>query len=337
MNELRISETFVHTNSMNVFFSKEYATFVRLQGEKYLYVSDKNYVMPIMIRRVICFCYATLLSEPFCYNDEDARDESRFLEDSIHTLKNEKHIQWVISSASCFFKNTPQNCERIPFGSHVIDLSKEEDVIFANMNGKHRNVIKKAMKDGVEIRFGHEELLNDYVIADIATWKRANTKVIDKYNYYYKRVKTLADKMIIVNAYLNNTIQAGAIFYFNKNMSYYMYGASIDSPTTGAANYLHWEAIKYMKRLGVKEYSFVGCRINEDENSKYHGIQRFKERFGGELRQGFLFHSIMNTFAYQFFCKIMQLRLGTKEPYKDAIDQEIHKWPDIQPGNRQVD
>ena len=87
-----------------------------------------------------------------------------------------------------------------------------------------------------------------------------------------------------------------------------------------------------MKEKGVKYFSFVGCRINEDENSKFHGIQRFKERFGGELKQGYLFKLDFNPFRHCLFNFLLAFRNLIKGNHKfviqkDIIDQEIHKWP----------
>lgn len=85
-----------------------------------------------------------------------------------------------------------------------------------------------------------------------------------------------------------------------------------------------------MKKEGVSEFSFVGCRINEDKGSKYSGIQMFKGRFGGELRQGYMFRYERNHLMYYFFCRVLQVKLHMKTIYKDPIDAEIWKWKDIQ-------
>ena len=87
-----------------------------------------------------------------------------------------------------------------------------------------------------------------------------------------------------------------------------------------------------MKAAGVKKFSFVGCRINEDENSKYHGIQRFKERFGGTLEQGYLFRTVCSPFHYRLFGLAVQIRTRSWKPYRDAIDEELPKWQSIQKG-----
>ena len=46
-------------------------------------------------------------------------------------------------------------------------------------------------------------------------------------------------------------------------------------------NLLHWHAIRLFRALGVKQYDFVGARINPSKGSKQEGLVIFKERFGG--------------------------------------------------------
>jgi lipid II:glycine glycyltransferase (peptidoglycan interpeptide bridge formation enzyme) len=48
----------------------------------------------------------------------------------------------------------------------------------------------------------------------------------------------------------------------------------------GSSNLLQWEIIKKLKSLGVREYDFVGGRVEVPKGSKLEGIQRFKQRFG---------------------------------------------------------
>ena len=88
-----------------------------------------------------------------------------------------------------------------------------------------------------------------------------------------------------------------------------------------AMNLLHWSAMKLMKERGVKYYDFVGARINPDEGSKYEGIQRFKSRFGGELKKGYLWKMPLNKFKYKLFCWLVAAKQG-RNYCGDVIDQE---------------
>ena len=192
-------------------------------------------------------------------------------------------------------------------------------------------MIKKAEKDGVVVVSGvSDKLIEDYHAIDVDTWKRSNRDATG-IEALKREVRSLADNAIIYIAYMDGEPQSGAFLYYNKQMCYYIYGANKNNPHIGSGNLLQWRAILDMKAKGVKKYSFVGCRINEDENSKYHGIQRFKERFGGKVIQGFLFKKDFNPIMRKLFNVAVSLR-GLKSsfkyiPYKAIIDQEIHKWP----------
>lgn len=112
-------------------------------------------------------------------------------------------------------------------------------------------------------------------------------------------------------------------------MSYYLYGGSIDDVQLGAMNYLHWYAMINLKKRGVQQYSFLGCRINEDIDSKYHTLQRFKSRFGGTLVSGYMFKIPCNIFMYHLERRLRYIKrnYGRQCPL-DIIDEERYKWVD---------
>ncbi len=43
-----------------------------------------------------------------------------------------------------------------PYGTYIIDLTQPEETLWSNLHSKHRNVVRNAMKKGVEIRSGME-------------------------------------------------------------------------------------------------------------------------------------------------------------------------------------
>ena len=255
-----------------------------------------------------------------------------FLDDVCKYLRDEVKVQWINqTSAASFFMDYPTGSKHIPFGSHVIDLSLSEEDLWKNVHSKHRNVIKKAEKDGVVIECGRtKKLVEDYHSIDIDTWNRSNKSAATE-NHWKDLMEMMGENCIIYIAYLDGEPQSGAFFFCNKQMCYYIYGANKNNPHIGSGNLLQWKAILDMKERGVKKYSFVGCRINEDENSKYHGIQRFKERFGGELVQGYMFKMDFKPLMRKLFNMAVSIRAMMSSckyvAFKDVIDQEIHKWP----------
>ena len=315
----------------NVFFQPGYASFVKSIGKEIMYCYSDTFIIPVVITRKLFFKYGQLMSEPFKFKGAGNEDPKVYLNEVLLYFKAEQKLQWFLPTpASAFFECSPENTIKIPFGSHVIDLLLDEDVLWKNVHTKHRNVIKKAEKDGVRIECGRsQELLEDFNSIDIETWSRSN-KSASGLAFYKAMIDNMQENAIIYMAYLNDKPQSGAIFFYNKQMCYYMYGANKNNPHTGSGNLLQWKAILNMKERGVKRFSFVGCRIKEDEGSKYHGIQRFKERFGGELVQGYMFKIVFNKWLYLLFDIMVGLKTfiqsGHFKMINDIIDQEYHKW-----------
>ncbi len=314
----------------NVFFSKEYNDYAQSLGANIFYAYDDNYVLPISVTEKIKIRQGLYVSEPLCIGlVQGKRKETVFLNDVSNRLRK-MGIAWISTSAAALFDVYPDESLRIPFGSHIIDLDLSEEELLMQMNSKHRNSVRRAERNGVTVVSGGEELINDYIKADTETWERSER---DSYgfDFFLKILNNLKEKSVLYVAYKNGAPQSGACYFYDKNICYYMYGASITNPEPGSANLLQWEAIKDMKRRGVKKFSFVGCRINEDEDSKYHGIQRFKERFGGKLCQGYMFKTILSQTKYNLFKTMYKIKKGFD--MTDAVDQEIHKWPDLQKTN----
>ncbi len=315
-------------SDFNAYYSDEYAKYLR--GERVLIFSS-GWIIPVIINKRSIFCYATFLSEPKEYNSSIDESGPQFLSEVCNYMHTAYRIQWSNPAGpSTLFSFVPDHSISIPFGSHIIDLTLPEETLLANMHSKHRNVVRKAAKDGVEVKNGGAELLGDYCMIDEQTWARSNRKGEGE-SEYERFVKALPDNTRVYVSYFEGQPQTGAIIMYNKQMAYYLYGASINHTHNGSGNLLQWEVIKDMQKEGVLKYSFVGCRINVDENSKYYGIQMFKSRFGGELFEGRIFKVIYNQFMYHLFrfAATIKSTIHNKHytQYSDIIDQEIHKWP----------
>jgi hypothetical protein len=316
----------------SVFMNDNAKRLFQSDGSEVVYVYSDKFFMPVCIIKKLIFRYCQFLDSPFCRNESIEESEKEFLDEVIMFLKKSKGIHWLLETpVYSFFSNYPTNAKHIPFGSHVVDLSLEEDSLFANVHSKHRNVIKKAQKDGVVIEKGNSgKFIDEYAKMDVDTWKRSNRASSGK-SAIANQMECLGDNAVIYLAYLDGEVQSGALYYYNDQMCYYMHGANKNNPHNGAGNLLQWQAMLDMKANGVKRFSFVGCRINEDENSKYHGIQRFKERFGGELVQGYMFKKTLNPsmwFLFDLINKVRNLmKCGKFQGKQDIIDSEIYKWP----------
>lgn len=323
-----LPEKFQNLIKTNLFFSNNYFSLLKEEGNIPIILLSKNFIIPFVFNKKLCFNRGYFLYQPISLKKNVLREEiQEFLDECLFYLKKNKKVQFItLNPAYTNFKVYPTNSVRIPFANYICDLTLSEDKLMANMHSKHRNVVKKAIKDGIIIESGiNEKLLKDYVKMDNITWKRSN-KIGMGIEFYKKRIECIPNNCKIYVAYLNDEPQAGAFIYFDENYGYYMFGASIDHPHTGSGNLLQWEIIKSLKRKGLKSYSFVGCRINEDKNSKYHEIQRFKQRFGGEFIEGYMFKSILNVFMYKLFLFLYKIRGKVSI---DAVEEEKDKWKEL--------
>lgn len=309
-----------------VWFSNDYKRYIEFQGQKFLILISKDFAISFTMVNRYCFSYGSFSSEPIALNDSK-KNLKHFLNDVIYYLKKHKKVHFINPNpAYTNFSEFPDNSIRIPFGNYICDLTLSQEELFKKMHSKHRNSVRKAEKDGVVVKSDlDEKLLADYIDMDKATWLRSGKSALGK-DFYMSKLSFLSQNCKIYIAYSGEEAQAGAFIFFDSECGYYMYGANKDHPHTGSGNLLQWYIMNDLKELGVQKYSFVGCRINEDDNSKYHEIQRFKERFGGELKTGYMFKSVLNPIMYWLFKFVLKLK-GSK--INDAIDQEIHKWKSI--------
>ena len=314
----------------NVFFSKEYYNYAVSTGRRIVFLSTGDYIIPYEVCKKYIFSSGKYISEPFCLNDDINTKENRktFMNIIQEYVISQKICDWQESvGAYTLFDVYPDRSKRIGFGNLIINLEEDEETLFANMTSKHRNMVRRAEKDGVVVKFGGIDLLDDYCCLDAQTWKRSGRAPVDR-KIYENILIQMPTSAFVAISYFNEIPQTGMLSYYNEQMMYYMYGASIDRPAIGANNYLHWEIMKEMKARKVKRYSFVGYRLSEEIDKKLAGIQHFKKGFGGELFEGYLFKEIFSQRKRRMFEFLYKLKNRTQLA-TDAIDQEIDKWQNI--------
>lgn len=312
----------------NVYYTKEFSDYTADNHCRAVYLYDDAFCIVAVLHRIKgTFTTAFFPSEPLCAGERTFAAEQAFLDEVAATLKKAYKVDWItVTAAGANFVSYPTASQRIAFGNYVIDLRQDEKTLFAKVKSKHRNMIRRGEKAGITVKFGGEELLDDYLLLDRATWLRSGLEPSDP-EHYRMILRGLGEHAFIGMAYLDGRAQCGLLGLFNAEAFYYAHGATADGPEPGATHYLQWETILRMKALGVKKYNFVGCRINVDEDSKYKRIQHFKEGFGGELVRGYAFKCVLRPFRKKLFDLLMKLKTG-KVP-DDVIDQEIGKWAEI--------
>ncbi|MCE5319780.1 MAG: peptidoglycan bridge formation glycyltransferase FemA/FemB family protein [Bacteroidales bacterium] len=287
----------------------------------YGYIVDNDCILPFIKRKRLIFYYIQLPTPVLGAKDID--EEKIFLEEALEFIKKNIRADFISTTNTGIFNSYPNGSMYCKFGSYILDLRKTEDELFTLLHSKHRNVIRKAQKDGLLVFSGKEYLGDCYNLIN-ETFSRQG--LIAPTYEYVQQLSCLNENVFFSIVKAGNEIQGSAIFIWNKNHScFYLHGGSTEHPHSGAMNLLHWETILQMKKNGVKFYDFVGGRINPKEGSRLEGIQRFKSRFGGDFEIGYLWKYPFSNIKYKIYSFLLTIyfKYYKGENYEgDVIDQE---------------
>ncbi len=203
-------------------------------------------------------------------------------------------------SVSSMTRNCPGNAFRFPISTVLLDTSKDEEQLWMELHSRHRNHIRRAVKKDLQVM----------VISDLEETRRAYRLIRDTQlrnenefiseDRFKQLLEALRERSVLFGVYMNEELHGAAIYPYSKHSACYLYGGSLEYPADGALKLLHWEAMRHFKNLGVKVFDLQGMRVNPEKDSKYAGLKRFKERFGGEVVSGYIWKVINSPVKYRF-------------------------------------
>jgi hypothetical protein len=276
-------------------------------------------ILPYTITRKVIFRLVRFRVETIPLEDEfDIQEEKSFLSSAIEYLRSISADIIIPGTNNAIFRTYPDGADAAPYGSYIIDLGQQEDVLWSNMSHKYRKDIRAAINKGVRIQSGIEHLDTAYrLVRD--TFKKSNLGFMD-YEAFKRYVLGLGENVKILIAGYQGVAQSCTVFPFSDYSAYGVYGGSIAEPISGAMKLVQWEAIRLFRKLGVQRFDFVGARVNPEKGSKQEGIILFKQYLGGRPVQGYIWKyplRPLGSLAYSLGVRF--LRGG------DIVDNERHK------------
>lgn len=222
--------------------------------------------------------------------------------------------------------------EMQPEHTLLIDLTKSEEDILAQMKQKGRYNIKVAEKN--EVKFEKGSLEDFFKLYETMAKRQKITYRNMSYfqtlidigapKDYVQVFKASSPTKLPTDTELTNdtrkanslkltadsSILASAIIVFYKDTCTYLFGGSADEQRGLMAPYkLHWEIMLEAKRRGCKYYDMFGIAPNDDEKHPWAGVTRFKKQFGGkEITTLGSWDMIFSTSKYQIFKIAEKLR-----------------------------
>ncbi len=245
--------------------------------------------------------------------------EKSFLESTLQHLRSLR-VDFVMPGTNhALFRTYPTGAKAAPYGTVVNDLTLTEEKLYNEISQDYRKKIRRAIKAGVEIVTGNEYLAECYeMIAD--TLRRSGMRFKNRETFEKEIGLGLGNHVKVFVAKQEALTHACLVVPFSRFSGYTWYGGTAAEPQKGAMHLIHWEAMKALKLMGVRQFNFSGVRIRPQAGSKQDGIVTFKTRFGGVLRQGYMWKQGIHPLKFAAYSIAVRLLKGG-----DTVDLEHKK------------
>jgi lipid II:glycine glycyltransferase (peptidoglycan interpeptide bridge formation enzyme) len=170
----------------------------------------------------------------------------------------------------------------------VLDLSRDEEKILADMKPKTRYNIHLARRRGVRVIPASPSSLPVFYELYRQTAKRNHFHLCG-----YRHFTALfpaespapdSPEVLFLLAEHDRDILAGAIMVISNRTATYLFGASANAKRNFMAPYaLHWAAIQAARAKGCLHYDMGAVSPVKDPDHPHFGLYRFKTGFGGQV------------------------------------------------------
>lgn len=167
----------------------------------------------------------------------------------------------------------------------IIDLTKTEEELLANMRRQTRYDVRKANKLGIVVeKSNSDEIFKEFHKVQSDTAKRQN--------FIPPNLKTLlAEKEAFgddIEIYVAKTAEGKPIAYGlvikeGKEGDYYEAASTPINHKMPGAHALLWQITKDLKKEGFERFNLWGIAPHGQPNHRYAGVTTFKTGFGGEI------------------------------------------------------
>jgi len=306
--------------SSHIFASPSY---LAACGSEYGWFVGKAHALPYYIDRILLFrrMVFTTAPIPFHANDTATVDLLAFLNDAVDLVFREGLCDFISKPQSnAVFAAVPDKAVSCQWGTFVRRIDLADDELLKSFHYKHRNVICKAIRDGVTVGVTDDACLVQGCIQE--TLSRQNVPYYPSLLFVKRLVEAMPVNIVMMAAHHEGVLQGVALVPYDNKCGYYLYGGSSRQPYGGALNLLQYEVMRQLRDKGVTEYDFVGARLQVTPGSKFEGIQRFKSRFGARLVSGYAFRVVCSPLKYWLFSAMARTYFRLRGwTYQDAIDE----------------
>jgi hypothetical protein len=297
-------------------------SYLSAKSSKYGWFVSEKFILPFFIDKRLIFNRMVFTYDLIPRVEGTMlKDQQEFLDTMVEICQKEKLCDFISKAQSnVIFSVFPTQSTSVLWGTHEVDINKNDTELLASFDGKHRNRIRKALQEGASVQTTNDLHLIHHIIKE--TLNRQNSIHYPSFNYLTTLQSKLKTQALFFTVQKDNIPQGVAVIINDGKRAYAMYAGSIEKPSNGSLNLMHYEIMKILRDQGSTVYDFVGTRINPKEGSKQAGLYRFKTFFGASIREGYAFRVIINPFKYSLYTITSRLYFKIKGiHYQDPIEQ----------------
>ena len=275
----------------NFLQSPEWAKVNREIGHKVLVETFGEDALALMIiKNARRGRYLEIPGGPLLNWDDAGQVEAAF--SRLRAIAKENHCAFIRFRPQ--LENTPENLKKLeptgskpaPFHLHaehtvMIDLEKSEDDLLADMRRQTRYEVRRATKLGLTVEKGNsKELFEEFHKIQSATAARQHfipPRLSDLLAYH----NAFGDNAEIYVAYDGKPIALGLIIKSGPEADYFEAASTDLNRKLPGAYALQWQAMKDLKKQGIKRYNLWGIAPPNQPNHRYARVTTFKTGFGG--------------------------------------------------------
>ncbi|NIA09538.1 MAG: peptidoglycan bridge formation glycyltransferase FemA/FemB family protein [Nitrospiraceae bacterium] len=163
-------------------------------------------------------------------------------------------------------------------GTYVINLTTPLEELSKNLNGKRRNQIRKATKEGVTVDITFNRTLFE-------KWWKIYIETSQRGKFVPQKKELILDLLLskcckLFTAWASDLLLAGNIIVANNYPFWWLGASSRGYAKYNAPSLLQWKIIEWAKEQNYPCYDLGGAALDAN-----HGPTRFKKQFGGELKK----------------------------------------------------
>ncbi len=208
------------------------------------------------------------------------REKCVFVRVRPQLLANRKNLQIL---ADLGLKKSPMHLA----AEHtvLIDLTKTEDELLANMRRQTRYDVRRASKLGITVtKSQSEQIFKDFHKVQDETAKRQNFIPPDLKTLLAER-EAFGDNITIYTAKSaeGEAIAYGLVIRNEHEGDYYEAASTLLNRKLPGAHALLWQAMRDLKAAGCERFNLWGIAPAGQPNHRYAGVTTFKTGFGGDI------------------------------------------------------